>query len=472
VLISGRPDDRAPYFFLSYAHTPRSDSAVPDPDMWVGQLYKDLCDHVLALTDIGGDSTVGFMDRDIRSGEGWSERLADSLAGCRVFVPLFSPRYFASAQCGKEWYAFAQRAIQQHARSNRVIEAIVPALWVPVPPTKLPGAVERLQFNHMALGDSYATEGLYGLIKLSMFRSAYEVAVYELAKRIVQVAESGGVEPGQPLDYRRIPSAFGDRRGVRNLRITVAAGTRDRLPAGRSAEFYGDTPTGWNPFHPASARPLAAVAADLARSFDYESTLYSFDAESEAGHPESEPGGPEIILVDRWAVADPVWRERLSRYDAQRRRPWTGVVVPWNREDPESRTKEGELTALLEELMPNGTAQGPPACRAAAHGVHSLEALTELLPEVVEWSAAQYVKHAPHAYPPEGPHRERFRLRGPEAAGSARPPDGPAPPGAGRRHRPGSGPAGPRSLGGHHGIDGPRRTGGPDDTDRPDDTED
>ncbi|MEU6853262.1 TIR-like protein FxsC [Actinacidiphila alni] len=410
MLISGqRRADAAPYFFLSYAHTPRSDSSVPDPDLWVGQLYKDLCAHVLALTDLGADATVGFMDRDIRSGEGWSERLSDSLAGCRVFVPLFSPRYFASSMCGKEWYAFSQRAIQQHARSNRAAEAIVPALWVPVEPRRLPMAAERLQFNHTALGAAYATEGLYGLIKLSMFRGDYELAVYELAKRIVKVAENSGVEPGQPVDYRRIPSAFGTPRGTRSLRIAVAAGTRDRLPAGRSADFYGPHATDWNPFHPTSARPLPAVAADLARSFDYESTLVSLAEEPDPGNGHTPVvEGPEIMLVDRWTMDDPAWRRRLGRFDAARR-PWTGVVVPWNRDDPESLDAEDRLASGLRETMPRGTGEGPPVCRSAAHGVHSIEALTDILPELVEWSAAQYVKHAP-AYPPDGPRTERFRL--------------------------------------------------------------
>lgn len=458
----GRGDDRAPYFFLSYAHTPRPDSNVQDPDLWVGRLYQDLCDHVLALTNIGPGAPVGFMDRDIRSGEGWSERLAESLATCRVFVPLFSPRYFDSVHCGKEWFAFAQRALTDGARGNRVSEAIVPALWVPVPPNRLPSAAERLQFNHSALGDTYATEGLYGLIKLSMFRSAYELAVYELAKRIVKVAQSGGVGPGQPVNYRQIPSAFGDPRGPRSLRITVAAGVRGRLPEGRSADYYGDRAADWNPYHPVTSRPVAAFAADLARSFDYEPTVVSLDDEppAELGVPaepdavgrhveqgrSAAPGlpgvpglpagpggpprpgeagalggpageaatvaGPEILIVDRWTAADPRWRARLAAFDAAR--PWTAVVVAWNRDDGQSRDAEDELAAGLERTMPRGTGQGPPACRVAARGVHSLEALSDILPQVVEWSAAQYLKHA-HAYPPDGPRTERFRLLGPEA---------------------------------------------------------
>ncbi|MFD2120826.1 hypothetical protein ACFSNO_16240 [Streptomyces cirratus] len=55
--------------------------------MWVERLFRDLCNHVMALTDLPAGSEAGFMDREIRSGEGWSERLAAALATCRVFVP-------------------------------------------------------------------------------------------------------------------------------------------------------------------------------------------------------------------------------------------------------------------------------------------------------------------------------------------------------------------------------------------------
>ncbi|NEE46574.1 TIR domain-containing protein, partial [Streptomyces sp. SID8455] len=78
---------------------------------------------VMAMTDLPAGASAGFMDREIRSGEGWSERLGETLATCRVFVPLFSPRYFASEMCGKEWHAFEQRAIHHRARSNQPAEA-------------------------------------------------------------------------------------------------------------------------------------------------------------------------------------------------------------------------------------------------------------------------------------------------------------------------------------------------------------
>ncbi|MET7503998.1 FxsC protein [Streptomyces microflavus] len=419
-----RAADHRPYFFLSYAHTPGYGSGT-DPDMWVERLFRDLCGHVMAMTDLPAGASAGFMDREIRSGEGWSERLGETLATCRVFVPLFSPRYFASEMCGKEWHAFEQRAIHHRARSNQPAEAIVPALWVPVPPSQLPGSAERLQFNHRDFGERYVTDGLYGLIKLRLFAQEYERAVYELAKRIVRVADTVRIDTGRPVDYRLAPSAFGSvSSGVgapRPMQITIAAPTRHDLPDGRNSDYYGDHPQDWNPYHPAAARPLAYVAEELVRSLNYQARITSFDEES--GRPEGKapPSTPEILLVDRWALQDEDRRRRLAAFDAENR-PWVTMVVPWSREDHQSRAAEAELTEKLEATMPAKMRHGRTFCRAAARGVPTMEAFGQILPQVVEVAAQQYLKHAT-AYPPVtgGGHSERTRLTGPMGSTSYTP---------------------------------------------------
>ncbi|MEU9607260.1 TIR-like protein FxsC [Streptomyces sp. NPDC048057] len=409
-----------PYFFLSYAHTPRYGAAGRDPDMWVERLFRDLCSHVMAMTDLPAGAPAGFMDREIRSGEGWSERLGEVLANCRVFVPLFSPRYFASEMCGKEWYAFAQRAIYHQAKSNRPAEAIVPALWVPIPPEQLPGPAERLQFNHRAFGDRYVTDGLYGLIKLRIFAEEYDTAVYELAKRIVSVADATRLSPGSPVDYRHAPSAFGKASsGPRSMHLMVAAPTRHDLPAGRAPEYYGRESLDWNPYYPNSARPLAQVAQDLVRSLDYQPTLSSFDQVT-LPSPGQRPTRPEMLIIDRWALADDARCARLAEFDA-RAQPWTALVVPWNRDDPQSRLSEAELAERLERTMPyHMSPANHRSTRAAARGVPSMEAFGQILPSVVEVSAQGYLGSAevfpPGAAPAVRPpqiHHQEGDVRGP-----------------------------------------------------------
>ncbi|MFJ6143314.1 TIR-like protein FxsC [Streptomyces anulatus] len=411
---AARAADHRPYFFLSYAHTP-GHAGGTDPDMWVERLFRDLCGHVMAMTDLPAGAPAGFMDREIRSGEGWSERLSDAISTCRVFVPLFSPRYFASETCGKEWYAFEQRAIHHRARSNEPAEAIVPALWVPVPPSQLPGSAERLQFNHRDFGERYVSEGLFSLIKLRLFAQEYERAVYELAKRIVSVADSVRIDTAHPIDYRLAPSAFGSpgsRVGTaRPMQITVVAPTRHDLPEGRSPEYYGDTPEEWRPYYPDASRPLANVAEELVRSLNYQSVITPFDAYQYADH--APPSTPEILLLDRWALRNEDHRRRLAALDSEHR-PWAFVVAPWNRRDPQSSAAEAELAELLEATLPAMMSRGRALVSPAARGVPTVEAFGQILPRVVEVVAQQFLRHA-QVTPPTQERRDRATLRPYEA---------------------------------------------------------
>ncbi|MFI5701300.1 FxsC protein [Streptomyces xanthochromogenes] len=401
-----------PYFFLSHAPAGLG-AGGGDPDLWVGRLFDDLCRGVAELTALPDGTPAGFMDRGPRPGTGWSEELGRSLASCRVFVPLLSPRYFASERCGKQWYAFAQRAIRHRAATDRPADAIVPALWVPVPNRQLPLSAAQLDFDHRGLGERYATDGLYGLIKLRLLADEYQRAVHHLARHIVGAARATRVGPGRPPDARTLPSAFGAAPGPRPLRVTVAAPTLGELPAGRDRAYYGESPLDWNPYHPATRRPLALIAEDIVGSLNYRPTVASFDEERPADGPQA-PARPEILLVDRWALRDERRRARLAALDAADR-PWIGVVVPWNRADPQSRAATDELAARTAAALPFRTHHGRAACRTAARGVESLGAFEELLPQVVEAAAQQYLRHAP-AHPPEGRARgARPRLTGPMA---------------------------------------------------------
>lgn len=380
--------------------------------MWVERLYRDLCGHVMAMTDLPAGAPAGFMDREIHSGEGWSGRLGEVLATCRVFVPLFSPRYFASEMCGKEWHAFEQRAIRHRASTDQPAEAIVPALWVPVPPDQLPDSAARLRFNHRDFGDRYVTDGLYGLIKLRLFAQEYERAVYELAKRIVSIADTTRIAPGRPYDYRLMPSAFGTgSAGPRPMHVTVAAPTVHDLPEGRDPAYYGSSSLDWNPYHPSTVRPLASVAEDIGRSLNYRVTVSSLDEEAPYRDGRQPPSRPEVLLVDRWALKDPARRARLAAFEADQ--PWASVVVPWNPHDQQSRAVEEALSKQLVTTMPSVTQSLPAAERAAVRGVPSFEAFAQLLPQVVEAAAQQYLRHAA-SYPPAGAlTTERPRLTGP-----------------------------------------------------------
>ncbi|MFK0020471.1 TIR-like protein FxsC [Streptomyces sp. NPDC090798] len=420
-----RGSDNRPYFFLSYAHTPSWGPDRGDPDHWVHVLFTDLCNHVMALTDLPPGSPAGFMDREMRSGQSWPERLSENLATCRVFVPLFSPRYFTSESCGREWYAFNERVLRARATSGRAVTAIVPALWVHVSRDQFPYSVRHLQIDHASFGERYLDHGIYGLIKLNRLRDEYEETVLALAQRIVRVAQESPLPSSRPRGYESTPSAFKPRgEGPRRIHLTVAAPTMGTVPDHRDARPYGESAQDWNPYHGESTRPLPAVAEELIRSLDYRITVSDFDDDPDTGdgspidpdaHSDDDkaPNRPGILLVDRWAILDEERRRRLKEFDANAR-PWVSAVVPWNRTDLQCHSEEGrQLAAELERTLPIILERGRRTnSRLAVNGVPTLQAFTDVLPAVVAHTTRQYLRHA-EAHPPPGPYVPRPRLTGP-----------------------------------------------------------
>jgi hypothetical protein len=106
--------------------------------------------------------------------------------------------------------------IEYKARNGVAADAIIPALWVPVDPPNLPDIARAIQFDHRAFGGRYSTEGFYGIMKLGRYRDEYRKAVFQLAHRIVEVANNTVVDPMPFEDFDALPSAFGsgDSLGV------------------------------------------------------------------------------------------------------------------------------------------------------------------------------------------------------------------------------------------------------------------
>jgi hypothetical protein len=201
-----------PVFFLSYAHAPKvAGHGQTDPDFYAAKFFGDVCQHLVQSTDLPAGDGIGFMDRELRLGHQWPNRLVRALATCRVFVPLYSPRYFSSEHCGKEWSAFARRADEMAAWQGENAEAIIPALWAPVRSDQVPEAARQIQYSAADYGSSYAADGLYRLMKLSKHQDEYQEVVIGLATRIWEVAEKSPVRPGPVANYHALPNAFAPR---------------------------------------------------------------------------------------------------------------------------------------------------------------------------------------------------------------------------------------------------------------------
>ena len=403
-------DAPRPYFFLSYARTPASSAVgAGDPNHYVHQLYKDLCRTILEITDLPQGEPPGFMDRGMHLGEGWSEKLSEALAHCRVFVPLYSPRYFRSLACGQEWAAFAERPVYQRQRSGSHASGVVPALWVTVPADGLPQVARRLQFNHTDFGPDYVNEGLFALMKLRYFREAYELAVHRLAQRIVQVADQTMIPPGRKDDFQSRPSAF-DTPEARQLRISVLACATDRLPDGRAPHTYGSRSTDWQPYQPGPGRALAEHAARLARQLDFHPSVHEFEDEIEELTQTKEPTAPGLLLLDRWALLDPERRGLAQRFD-ERNPSWVSLLEPWCENDPERPVGDAVLKELAQKVLRSRRRDAKPTFQGAMNGLPTLQSFEEEFPRAAQRAMQAFEDRRHPAFPPKGPSAPRPSFR-------------------------------------------------------------
>jgi hypothetical protein len=229
----GAEHGSAPVFFLSYARHHRAPEdktgTAEDPDRWTLRFFDDLTFEVAELTTLPRDSRPGFMDREVRVGQEWPRRISEALAACRVFVPLYTPRYFTSLSCASEWYLFQARQSAHELTSGTRPEAIIPVLWLPMPDTDLPPAAQALQFDHHTLGEAYARLGFLQLIRLARFKDEYQLAIHALAREVVRVALSSAPQPAMPVDFTVLRNRFENAEGLFD-----AAGELVRRVGGRT----------------------------------------------------------------------------------------------------------------------------------------------------------------------------------------------------------------------------------------------
>ncbi|GAA3253167.1 TIR-like protein FxsC [Nonomuraea helvata] len=381
---------QVPYFFLSYAHAPDDDSmGGGDPDRWVHRLFLELCTDLLQITGLEKASHAGFMDRRLRLGEQWSHEVSRALATCRVFVPLYSPRYFSSEHCGKEWSAIQLRLAAHPAEPPPVI---IPIMWTTIESSSMPECATKIQFHENGMRSHDLQGGLYGIIKVSSRRAAREKVILQLARRIREVAESSPLLEARDFpDYTTLPNAFVGYKSSRTIKVTVVAPDIDHLPEGRTPYYYGKMPHEWSPYRrEGNHRPLVSELAEFARIRGIDTEVAPLDM------PDGEqPDAPGVVLVDPWATQVPDMRDTLSKFGSSGAR-WFPVMVPWNDEDAQTSSAEPQLRRSLAQVIPGDC--GEPA----AHDVRSLDDLRQKMPKMLARASERFLQTAQVNSPPSG----------------------------------------------------------------------
>lgn len=398
------------FFLISYSHTEYHGlENEREPDYWVIKFYQDLSRNIEELAAVSPG--VGVLDRDLWAEDDWRAGLPEALASCRVLVPLYTPRYFQSEACGKEWGAFASRSAGESAEATQA-PAIVPVMWTPMPGS-LHQAVRTVPIEYGGV-DSYAQRGLYGIIKRSGDRTDYDGVVRGVAQRVIATANRFPAGPWPTVDFDLLQNPFAPagahESDAARLFITVVAPQWDDLPPDRDGQYYGKAAWDWMPYRPASHQSIAQFTANFARSLGYRPYVCDLREREDDLLTCGRAAHPELLIIDPWAVVRPECHHLLARFNLAEK-PWVQVVIPWNQADDETTTAEEQLRMALDSALGRKLEPGRIASGIAVEGVPSIAEFGAILPFLISRVANRYLAHAP-AFPPGGSAVEKPTLHG------------------------------------------------------------
>lgn len=351
------------YFFLSHAREddPRS----------VIRFFNDLSSEVRNLAGADPHDVVGFLDeQSLYVGQRWQLALAEALASCKSFVAMTSPRYFRRDYCGREWGAFSDRLTAYERQSKRHAPALLPVRWIPMAVAH--PLAEDIQLTSANSTPSYLKYGLRHMLELQRFHDDYQEFVFDLAQRIVNVANEFDLPPPRrPIRLEDVADAFtittsdarpaGRRPAVPTasrlstravVHFVIVAGTRDSMAAvRRKLEYYGESAADWAPYRPDVEETLAEFAVRVAEDRLFDSEVTDISHLSECMEQAKSRNELVVLLVDAWSPALSEHQQALLDYDNHDGTA-SAVLIPFNSADDETRADANELQVRLASVLP------------------------------------------------------------------------------------------------------------------------
>ncbi|MFE3872886.1 TIR-like protein FxsC [Kitasatospora sp. NPDC059146] len=345
-----------PFFFFSYAHRDQLAGG-----SFVDQFFSDLRDELALLEPAAGPDVLGYRDTErLRLGDDWEKQLSGTVATCRTLVALYSPAYFASAYCGKEWAAFNERMIRHRDLTGRSVPALIPVIWEP-PSAELPAEVLRIQYLQHDLGEAYAADGLRALLRADPRGPDYLRVVRVIAERVREsaaqcLAELPSLDLGRVDGWSRAPveEQLSARPGLVRLFVAAGRATRGDGPSAEPAGggWYGPEPWDWAPYHPPTLPSLVARAQQVITRAGHITTMDEIGP-GLAGELDRAREGNQVsvLLVDPWSAGQEPYRQALREFDDQNH-PVTGVLLPVGTDDPPDGPARARLWEGVRTVFP------------------------------------------------------------------------------------------------------------------------
>jgi len=384
-----RPTRRGVYFFLSYAHSaPTSERVRSDSDPSVGVFFAALTKAVADRARPAEGMEIGFFDQQIPPGADMKTLLSSALGSAEVFVPLYSPGYFA-----KSWPIREREVFQSRLRAASAIapeQHIVPILWTPFPSWGRPEDVARALSIGADVSD-YGENGLRALCMLTSYQRSYERVLSRLADRIVKVAERFPLGPSTAPDLDDVPGPSAAEAG---FLVTMLAPRHAMSRAGQAVK--GGASPWWRTY--ARGRiPLVEYAGSVAERLGLETRVADFGA-VEGLFDQT----PAIVIIDPWIVAERGPGFLTSTFASLPE--WVvPLVLDEQREDPDSDSALADKADKAVEALSS-------VLQVPVNRVNNMDQLDEILPTAVARARRTYLRLGP-VFPPVGPSIRPGRLR-------------------------------------------------------------
>ena len=361
-------------FFVSYARDNRRGSL---DESELQKFIFDLENEVRQLAPPQTSKLAFFDTAAIESGDEWPQTLAEALATSRICISLYSPTYFNSKWCGKEFQVFLDR--RRHYLAERLNAAapqarvLLPVIWIP--PRELPVSVGPFQNKNDKYPKSYREGGLRQLIRLTKFHDDYNEFLTILAQEIVDAAVATPLPDLQPHpSLSSVANAFEVQSampgqpapvtgGISKACFVFVAGRSQELqPHRKSLDFYGPSDGWeWRPFHPSIQETVGAMAQTIAGELGMRFQQIPCDDKlADALREAKRNHVPTLIVTDAWTLFVSPYAKAMSEYDDLNLSN-CAVLMPWNNDDSETAAAQQQLRQLLFAVCPQKASSPPPA---------------------------------------------------------------------------------------------------------------
>lgn len=290
---------------------------------------------------VGNDGVCFFDTTNIETGTDWNEELSDAAAQSRVAIALFSPSYFNSLWCGREFQVFLDRRKAAAGRAAPI--AVVPVIWMRH--NAVPECASAFQDYDDAIPTApfptdYRQIGLRQIMLLNS-EPQYTQTRIALGARILKAVQEAQLPRLQSLNLRNYSSAW----------ETPNPGAKPATESVKKTYFVFLSNTGWDWRPYAEQKTIGAMAQQITGDIGVQYEEIPCDAALRTKLAEvNQRNIPTVLIPDPSSLTNPTIIGEMQDYD-NRYYLNCGLIVPWDISRPSADPRWVTLSQVCRQKI-------------------------------------------------------------------------------------------------------------------------